>query len=153
MSKSEKFKKITHVRLPFDQRNSDPKQNYGIHGLDVWFILQGPLGAVQYGVTFPVYLPHIDIEYPAKFPDWNEGKRIRGFDVGYHAPKPMYEGQAAMECQLLEGGQCYYDGSSLRAGGWTTEIFSVRGEPPEKLLWTKLEEEYQNRFETESHEE
>lgn len=147
MSKEEiKFEKITNVRLPYDRRHTEANKNYGIHGLDIWFILKGPKGAVQYGVTFPQYLPNVDAEYAVRFPDWKDGKKISGFDVGYHSPVPMFEGQSPMgECHIL-GGQCYYDGSSLAADSFTEEVFSTVGKPPEEVLWAKLEEEYRERF-------
>lgn len=142
-----KFEKITKVRLPFDRRHTDDQKNYGIGGLDVWFILKGPRGAVQFAVNFPQYLPHIDREYPPKFPDWNERKRIMGFDVGYHALEPQFEGQTQMgDCDVFDGKPCYYDGSGLRADTWVDEIFSVRGKRPEDILWAKLEEEYYELF-------
>lgn len=129
--------KITKVRLPFDKRHKDDSKNYGIHGLDVWFILKGEKGAVQYAVTFPIYLPHIK----------NKGQDyIMGFDVGYHAKEPQYEGQSDMgECDIL-GCKCYYDGSSLRADEWTEIIFSTVGKHPEEVLWPMLEQEYIDRF-------
>jgi hypothetical protein len=146
MSDFDGFKKITNVRLPYDLRNEDPAKNYGIHGLDIWFILSGPLGAVQFGVTFPQYLPHVRDELAAKSYPYLE--RIQGFDVGYHAPKPQYENQAAMDdCDLIEGGKCFYDGSSLRASEWADEIFAVRGKRPEDEIWSRLREEYRMRFE------
>lgn len=135
------LQKITNVRLPFDMRDPDPSKNYGIHGLDIWFILKGPKGAVQYAVTFPVYLPHID-KSDWKY-DWNQ---IRGFDVGYHSLTPMFDGQQKMRCQHLEGGQCYYDGSVLQADDWTKIIFAARGVQPEKVIWEMLEDEYRDRF-------
>ena len=134
----EKFEKITNVRLPLDRRHKDASKNYGIHGLDIWFILKGKKGAVQYAVTMPIYLPHIKIEHSFM-------QEIRGFDVGYHALEPQYEGQKSMECDLY--GKCYYDGSSFRSNEWTKEIFSTIGEAPENILWKKLEEEYELRFE------
>jgi len=135
-----KFEKITRVILPFDMRHKNPSKNYGIHGLDIWFILKGSLGAVQYAVTFPVYLPSIDTSSFGYTPE------ISGFDVGYHSPNPMYEGQPKLDCELLEEGKCYYDGSSLRAEDWTKEIFETIGKPPEEVIWKKLEEEYNSIF-------
>lgn len=136
------FEKITNVRLPFDRRDPDPKHNYGIHGLDVFFILKGPKGAVQFAVTFPTYLPHVELEKSS----WSYNPRIMGFDVGYHAKEPQYEGQTPMEnCTLFEG-PCYYDGSSLRAEEWSKEIFAIRGAHPEDEIWRRLEVEYQDRF-------
>jgi hypothetical protein len=144
------FKKVTQVRLPFDMRHAEDGKNYGIHGLDIWFILIGPKGAVQFAVTFPTYLPHVEL-YDR--PDWTYQPKISGFDVGYHSPKPMYEDQAESACELLEGGKCYYDGSSLQADDWVKELFSTKGERIEPLLWAKLEQEYKDRFETEGNNE
>lgn len=141
------LEKITQVRLPFDRRHSDDNKNYGIHGLDVWFILKGPKGAVQFAVNFGVYLPHVEAEFKAKPSAWPR-ESIMGIDVGYHAMEPQYEGQTQMEdCTVMGDKPCFYDGSALRAEEWAKEIFAVRGEVPEKLLWKKLEEEYQLRFE------
>lgn len=136
----EELEKITLVQLPFDMRDADPKKNYGIHGLDVWFILKGSKGAVQFAVNFPVYLPHVEIEKSS----WKYEPKIMGFDVGYHALTPQYEGQTKMECKMF--GECYYEGSSLRADDWVKEIFSIRGERPDGEIWRRLEEEYKSRF-------
>lgn len=135
------LERITKVRLPFDMRSTESGKNYGIHGLDVWFILKGPKGAVQFVVTFPVYLPHVQAESY----EWKYKPEIMGIDVGYHAFTPQYESQTSMPCDLL-GGECYYDGSSLRADEWAKEIFAVRGEPPENEVWRRLEGEYVSCF-------
>jgi hypothetical protein len=141
-----KFEKITQVRLPWDRRDPDPKKNYGIHSTDLWFILKGPKGAVQYAVTLPVFLPHVQRELERKEGTAFMTREIRGFDVGYHSPRPMYEDQKQMDCVHLEGGKCYYDGSSLRADSWTEIIFSTSGKHPEEVLWKLLEDEYYERF-------
>jgi len=146
MSSEIKFEKITNVRLPFDRRHTNDFKNYGIHGLDIWFILKGPKGATQYACTFDIYLPHVE-KYDR--PKWKamEREKIRGFDVGYHSLTPQYEGQTQTDCTSLDGGKCYYDGSSLRANSWTETIFSTIGKPPEEVLWKMLEDEYMSRFE------
>ena len=139
------MEKIINVRLPFDRRHEDDSKNYGIHGLDIWFILKGERGAVQFAVTFPVFLPHVAAELKWKDKPYLDGQKIRGFDVGYHAKAPQYEGQIAMDnCDICN--PCYYDGSSLASDRWVEEIFSIRGEAPEKRLWEKLEQEYISRF-------
>lgn len=140
---SEKFEKITKVRLPFDRRHKDPSQNYGVSGLSIWFILKGKKGAVQFQCYFhDAVLPHVK-----KSSVGGDIGNISGFDVGYHAREPQYEGQSEMEnCNLFPDGKCYYDGSSLRAAEWAKEIFSVRGKNPEEVLWPMLEQEYKERF-------
>lgn len=137
------FEKITHVRCPFDLRDPEPKKNYGIHALDVWFILKGPKGAVQFGVTFPAYLPHVRRELERKPDPYGSLTRIRGFDVGYHAKEAQFEGHSPMKCEMF--GECYYDGSSLRADAWAEEIFEGPGRPEDEI-WKRLEEEYISRF-------
>lgn len=142
-----KFEKITKVRLPFDRRDPEPKKNYGIGGLQIWFILKGPKGAVQFMAGFGIYLPHLYPEYLQKFGSDSLKSEITGWDVGYHALEPQYEEQSPMgECDVFDGKPCYYDGSSLRAEEWGQEIFSVRGQQPEELIWSKLEQEYKDRF-------
>lgn len=144
-SEVSEFKRVTEVSLPFDMRNDDPKKNYGLGGLRVWFILIGPRGAVQFQCGFPIYLPHVE---RTLVPTWTHTRRdeISGWDVGYHAKEPQFEGQSQMDCKHVEGGKCYYDGSSMRAQEWADEIFTIRGERPEKEIWTRLENEYRERF-------
>lgn len=137
------MEKITNVRLPFDFRSNEPEKNFGIHGLDIWFILKGKKGAVQFLVNFGIYLPHVIKEQPGLKSTFGE---IMGCDVGYHALSPQYEGQTSMGCEVLPGGQCFYDGSGLRAMDWVKEIFSIRGAHTEERIWEKLEKEYEVRF-------
>lgn len=137
-----KFEKITNVRLPFDRRHDEPYKNYGIKGLDVWFVLKGAKGAVQFAVSFPTYLPHVTRE--AKVKGWFDPEDISGIDVGYHAKKPQYKSQTSMKCDYL--GECYYDGSGLLAQEWADEIFSITGENPENEIWRRLEQEYLDLF-------
>lgn len=144
---SEKFEKITRVRLPFDLRHTDAGKNYGIHGLEVCFILVGKKGATQFMVHFPVFLPHVQKELD-KDPTTRFFNRISGFDVGYHALTPQYEDQRQMDCDLLPDGKCYYDGSGLQADQWVNEIFSIKGKTLEDEIWNRLEIEYTERFET-----
>lgn len=47
---------------------------------------------------------------------WPGQEPIFAYDLGYHSVAPQYEEQGdAMECDLVEGGRCYYDGSGLQA--------------------------------------
>lgn len=142
-----KFERITTVSLPFDRRHDDPKKNYGIGGLQIWFILKGSKGATQFMVGFDIYLPHLYSEYLGKFGPDSLKPKISGWDVGYHARKPQFEGHSPMEgCDLFNGEPCYYDGSSLLADDWVKDIFSIRGEDPAKEIWNRLEQEYIQRF-------
>lgn len=58
-------------------------------------------------------------------------------DLGYHSPAPMYDGHKPMdgECPLVEGGTCYYDGTSLGAA----EPYEILQRSGVEALWTFLE--------------
>lgn len=144
-----KFEKIQKVRLPFDMRAPEPNKNYGISGMRVWFILKGPKGATQFMFGVGAYLPHVEAELKAKGNDLNSCTDFgvfSGWDVGYHAKEPQYEGQTQMgDCDIL-GCSCYYDGSGLRAADKVKEFFSIKGEPIEPHIWKFLEDEYYARF-------
>jgi hypothetical protein len=83
------------IRPAFDKRHADPDKNYGIHGAEMLFVLKGELGAVQFVLYTNWMLPHIYEEWKKEYGDrWPcvFSKPIPA-DVGYHSPKPMYEGQ------------------------------------------------------------
>jgi hypothetical protein len=71
---------------------------------------------------------------------------ILPFDVGYHSPKPMFEGHESMDgaCSTLDGKPCYYEGGGLRAIEWAKRIFGadVRGDivPPKTCCGDCLSE-------------
>lgn len=67
---------------------------------------------------------------------------LMGIDVGYHSPTPRYEGQTFMKCNILPGGQCYYDGSGLRAEEW----FKIFLEEGDAKIWQLLEQQYNELF-------
>jgi hypothetical protein len=112
---------------------------------------------------------------------YEEGEReLRCFyhpmpaDLGYHSPKPMYEGQPPMgaekfdfenkevlkgatgeiaiptrvqtgtftPCELLDGGPCYYDGSTLNA----EPVFEVLLREGSAGVWRELREFYLQTF-------
>jgi hypothetical protein len=127
--------------------NGDPSapsaKNYGVHGMEITWLLRGPKGGVQFKL----------------FTDWIPGERSPGHglspdgtytawdmfpmgaDLGYHARVPQYDGQedyARDGCEVT-GGRCYYDGSGLRAESLAKE-FVVHGEP---VIWRALEDEYE----------
>lgn len=129
----------------FDKRNHDPKKNYGIHGVDIRFVLIGERGAVQFVLYTNWYLPHVADDLWTRHP-----AHLRAFfgpmppaDVGYHSPVPQYEGQEPIgnNCQYLNG-PCYYDGSGLRAN----DAFKVLVEEGDDGLWKYLEQYYRDTF-------
>lgn len=132
------MERITKFAPAYDKRDSNPSKNYGICSVRCWMMLRGDKGVVQFAFMTAMYLPHVAEEHKHKgyFPE------PMGMDVGYHSPKPMYEGQLKMdECDFYEGG-CYYDGSSLRAEEWFN-IFLREGSD---RIWEMLEQDYKERF-------
>ncbi len=93
-----------------------PRGNYIL----TTFYLHGTLGIIQFA--------------------YEAGKElgIRGWDVGYHSPKPIYADQSKIsDCPLLEG-ECYSDGSSLM-GEEFLELLLKEGED---RIWQELEKLY-----------
>lgn len=131
----------------YDKRRS----NHGQHCVDMLWLVKGPLGAVQFRL-YTGWYPDV-IGKPTE--NWQELHASRKHhadplnvpmpvDIGYHSPKPMYEGQSQMEhCDLLPEGKCYYDGSSLNADRYFAILVHEGGD----ALWKALEEYYHERFE------
>lgn len=114
------FEQIVFVSPAYDKRDPDPSKNYGIGACRITFILKGPLGAVQFMIGTNWYPPHVQREKR----DWQRDFDTRfdkihpqGWGIGYHSRVPVYEGQEPLkhDCDLVEGGTCYYDGSGLQA--------------------------------------
>ena len=139
------FEQTIVMHPAFDRSKETP--NYGIHGCEFLFVLRGPKGAVQFMVGTDWHLPHVQRRLRAR--NLESAERFdtiqpRGWDIGYHSPRPMYTGDTPLkdDCEIL-GGPCYYDGSSLQADEMIPE-FLAGGT---KWLWPKLEEIYRERFE------
>lgn len=136
------FEKIIQVQPPFDKRHSDPKQNYGIGGMTLRFILKGPKGATQFIFYTGQHLKHVADEL------YTSNRDVRfnpfhgmGADIGRHAYAPgEYDDKdkpSQKECDIL-GCPCWYDGSGLQASEFEDE-FLRDGEP---AVWRMLEERY-----------
>jgi hypothetical protein len=139
------FERIVHMRPAYDKRDSDPKKNYGIHGVNLTMILKGEEGAVQFVLFTNWQLPHVQKEtYDKHFGD---RERIELFttpmaaDLGYHWPTERYEGQTVCKdkCDWLNG-PCYYDGSSLNA----ERVFEVLLREGSEGVWRELESFYES---------
>ena len=134
------FERIIEIYPPFDKRNADPKKNYGIHGMELRFVLKGELGATHFVYYTCQHLPHVAEELwrNNKDKDWNPFKGM-GVDIGYHSKIPTCDGHTVTKnkCPYTEG-DCYYDGSSLQADEFTP-IFLEKGTD---AVWEMLEERY-----------
>jgi hypothetical protein len=132
--------RIVLFRPAYDKRDNDPQKNYGIHGVELVFVLKGPAGAIQFVVLTDWQLPHVTKELEA-----------RGYvstpmpaDVGYHSPIPRYKGQSLIEdsCEWLDGKPCYYVGSGLQA----YEVFEILRREGSDGVWRELERRYRELF-------
>lgn len=137
-------RKITFAPA-YDKRDPDPTKNYGIHGVEMRWILHGDEGAIQFIVYTGWHLPSVQAELDQKldsrFPHLS--CHPSGADVGYHSPKPRHEWQDAPRdnCHILDG-PCYYDGSSLHA----VDVLNILVEHGDEAVWAHLEKYYQDIF-------
>ena len=144
------FEKIIDLTPAYDKRDKNPSKNYGIGSVQIRFVLKGKKGAIQFLVGTDWYLSENQKEMtdnPLR------GASIRGikpdgWDVGYHSPKPMFDGQTSMgPCQYLDGKECYYDGSSLRADDWVEKFLLPGGS---EAVWKEMIKEYESTFESDT---
>lgn len=116
--------------------HEDPKQNYGVHGVELRMLLRGPLGATQFLLYTGWFLPQT-LEW-WKSRGIGHDCRPTPADRGYHWSVPLYGDQTRRECDLLPGGYCYYDGSSLNADDTYKELL----EKGDAGVWADLEAYY-----------
>lgn len=140
----------------WDKRDPDPKKDYGIHGVDIAFYVKGDKGAVQFRLSTGWLLPET-LKLRGNTYDtlyrYNTELHSRTAsdcypmptDLGYHSLEPRYEGHPSFECDVVEGGKCYYDGSSLNA----YEVFAVLLRYGSEGVWHYLESYYRQLFEGE----
>jgi hypothetical protein len=134
------MERIVSFEPGFDRR----AEGYGVGAMRLRFVLKGELGAVQFLLGTNWYPRHVQEAEAAKGLDLYRGEILpTGWDIGYHSPRPMYEGQTPMgPCEYLDGKPCYYDGSSLAADP-IRDAFLERGEP---AVWEACEERYVETF-------
>lgn len=144
---NKKYEKIITFSPAYDGRDSDPKKNYGIYGVDLRFVLKGEKGAVQFVLFTNWQLPHVTEEFLGKRIGDLLDIKVRFLplpaDVGYHSLKPMYKGQKPTKnCPYLDGKPCYYDGSGLRA----KDVYEILLEKGSEGVWNELKEYYKETF-------
>jgi hypothetical protein len=111
-------------------------------GMTAWF-LKGEAGAVQF-VIMPLPMPVIRPEV-LSIGEIIDGVLCMGIDIGYHSPTQMHEWQQPMNpCPIYGDVLCFYDGSSLAAGGLLTRW--AQGNCAEEIIWADLEFRYSARF-------
>jgi hypothetical protein len=137
------FTRVLELTSPFDMRDSNPKKNYDIHGMNLKCVLVKDGKAVCFLAHLPVYLKHVaDEQYFGDKRRFNPFEGM-GADVGYHSPTPKYKEQTVIsdKCPYI-GCACYYDGSSLRGEEWYEEFLKEGLDH----IWKKLEVEWEELF-------
>lgn len=151
------FERLFTVHAAYDKRDPEPEKNYGIHGAEMrWVVRKKGEGAVQFLLFTNWQLPEVfgitEEEDPSGLSVMQRYRREfenqsynspMPADLGFHSPRPLYEGQSkiADECEIL-GGPCYYDGSGLNA--WAPFEVMLRG--GDEALWAYLEDYYRSTF-------
>ena len=138
----ENFEQIVEFTPAYDKRDPDPKKDYGIHGVNLRFVLKGPKGAVHFLLYTSWHLSHVREKLETC--DRILSQPIPA-DVGYHSPVPMNEWQTeptAANCDYLDGKSCYYDGSGLAAD----DAFNALTEHGDEGVWQYLRRYYQAIF-------
>lgn len=137
-----KFERSVHWRPAFDKRSSDPKKNYGVHGLELQFRLKGPEGGITFLIFTNWMLPHVQAETDAKpltgRNPWLFHKPMPA-GVDGHWKTPQYIEQRAIQCCELTGGDCYSDGSALLSN----DLFDLLVAKGDQAVWKRLEELYE----------
>lgn len=132
MSNTEFTRKIEFTPA-FDKRHRDPAKDYGIGAVTMRFVLIGPAGAVHWLMSTGWYLPGLG----------REPSPPEGWDLGYHSPVPLREGQHKRDdCPYLDGAPCYSDGSALNAEP-VLGLFLAGGD---EAVWRELERYYRSRL-------
>jgi len=139
------FERTIEFKPAFDKRDPNPAKNYGVHCVEMRWLLKRPKGIIQFVLYTGWHLPHVQEELQAKC---HERKSCPlsslPADIGYHSPVPVYEGQGFVteSCPYLGGVPCYYDGSSLNAEPIFEKLVTLGHE----AVWKEMEKWYYNTF-------
>lgn len=134
----------------WDKRSDVLGKNYGIHSCELRMYLGNDDGWVQFITYTGWYTPEIEEEYKHN-PKVKLVIEVYPFtmiaapqpaDLGFHSPKPIYEGQDSRnDCHLLKG-PCFYDGSGLNA----IEMFNHLRREGTEGVWKRLENYWNELF-------
>lgn len=140
---SAEFKQSVHFTSAKSWLHPDAARSYGHIGMKIIFSLVGPKGAISWVLSPGWYIKPTRDAWAGRY-HVDESMRFKpdSHDLGYHAYEPQYEGQTSRHCNLLDGGRCYSDGTSLGALE-LIEPFLAGGD---EWLWKHLRALYEHRF-------
>lgn len=152
------MERIVNFYPAWDKRNLDSQKDYGIHCVEIYFVLKGIEGAVSFTILSGWFLSNTTDKLLRSTEHKSESHfgvgdffmchfQGRGVDVSYHSLRPLKEWHKSEEpstkkCEWLEGKPCWCDGSSLNA----KRIFNILVERGSNAVWQELENYYNETF-------
>lgn len=119
----------------FDRTDPDPSKNFGIHCMEMDFILTGSDGAIVFIVLTGWNLPHVREKTSLEI-------KPRGALISYHSRRPIYgESIASDVCSYLGDSPCYSDATYL-----VDDVFDLFVAEGEETVWKNLEQRYVDLF-------
>ena len=138
------FRRIVAFRPAYDKR----AEGYGIHNMEIVFVLIGPMGAVDFVIHKTEWFVASAREHLRKLPMVEEldapsrSSHPWRCSINYHSKVAPSEGQSSIaNCQWLDGKECFCGGTHLADG--LMERFVAEGE---EVVWKELEEWYESRL-------
>lgn len=135
------MEKIIKMTPAYDRRDIKPDKHYGVHGVDIHFIVKDSNKAVDFIVFTNWHLPHVLEELLSKNKDYDNLKPVPA-SIGYHSPHPMYENQFSIKkCDIIKQ-ECFYGASILNA----KRYFDILVSEGLDSLWNALEQYFEEIF-------
>ena len=98
------FKREIVIKPAFDKRDTDPKNNYGIHCCEMVFYLIKDGKAVQFVIYTDFHLKHVREEMKEKS-HWDS----MGADVGYHYDGSTLSGNDMFDLLCEKGSEAVWE--------------------------------------------
>ena len=125
--------------------HDDPRQNCGVHGVEIHFIASNPLGAVIFRIFTGWMLPETVQWWKRRGIDGRRDPERDPSDAGviFHSGAPMYEGHECSEddCPYI-GKPCYQD-IGFTLGEEPLRLLRCKGD---EAVWAWLDHEHESRF-------
>jgi hypothetical protein len=126
----------------WDRTNDPSGKNYGVHGVDMEFVLTGPKGAINFLVYTGWHLPSVWNSWRSRGLPTHDYQLCDGAMICYHARKRTgHEDRESEECEYLDG-KCY-SGCWYSAAGALFWEFVEKGED---VVWAELTRRYEAVF-------
>lgn len=145
-----KTERIIYFKPASDNRKLEPPYRDGPGGVNMYMIVKGDHGVIEFEVFTKWYLPAVQKELvdmvetiPSSKGDIQCHFLPAPADLCYHAREQQEPGQQIFDtdCKYI-GGACYYDGSGLEA----EKLFEMLTTQGSDAVWEELEYRYLKQF-------